>query len=73
MIFTNFLGHSVDVPVETVELELHNLIEAASDACGASSIEPELERLRHARLAFLKALPTAEDDLTTEQLLARRA
>ncbi len=73
MIFTNFLGRSVDVPVETVERELHNLIEAASDACGASSIEPEIERLRHARLAFLKALPSAEDALSTTELLERRA
>lgn len=61
MIFTNFLGHPVDVPVETVERELHHLIEAASDACGASSTEPEIENLRRARQAFLKVLPTGEE------------
>jgi len=73
VIFTNFLGHSVDVPVETVERELHNLIEAASDACGVSSTAPEIERLRRARLALLKALPTGEDALSTTELLERRA
>ena len=61
MRFTNFLGHSVDVPIEAVERELHNLIEAASEACGASSIEPEIENLRRVRQAFLKVLPTGEE------------
>jgi hypothetical protein len=56
VIFTNFLGHSVDVAVEKVDRELRDLVEAASEACAATSTEPEIERLRHARLTFMKAL-----------------
>jgi hypothetical protein len=56
MRFTNFLGRQVEVEPDTVVNELLTLIEAAGTACAITGTEPELEALRHARLAFMKAL-----------------
>lgn len=56
MIVRNFLGHSVEVPVHKVERELQDVIAAVDEACGASTTEPEIERLRRARLEWLKAV-----------------
>ena len=56
MIFTDRLGHSVDIDLPDVETELLALLHAADAACGASTTEPEVERLRHAREQFMKAV-----------------
>ena len=61
MIFTDRLGHSVDVDLPAIEPELLKLLHAADAACGASTQAPEVERLRHAREQFMKAVDRVSD------------
>ena len=61
MIFTDRLGHSVDVDLPAIEPELLALLHAADAACGASTQAPEVERLRHAREQFMKAVDRVSD------------
>ena len=56
MIFTDRMGRSVDIDLSEVETELLALLHAADAACGASTQAPEVERLRHAREQFMKAV-----------------
>ena len=61
MIFTDRLGRSVDIDLPDVETELLALLHAADAACGASTQAPEVERLRHAREQFMKAVDRVSD------------
>jgi hypothetical protein len=60
VIFTNQLGRSVDVDLPAVLPELLAMLHAADVACGASTTEPEVERLRYSRSEFMKAIDRAE-------------